>query len=75
MRYVCGFVAILCGTFGVQHVAVAPAEPLRFVSVSAGAEHACALTDLARRTAGDRIRSVNSAVDPQMNSPIACRCA
>src|SRR5438445_4870386 len=45
MRRICGFIVIILGTAGVRHIAGVPAEPLRFVAITAGADHACALTE------------------------------
>jgi alpha-tubulin suppressor-like RCC1 family protein len=45
VRHICGFIVIILGTAGVRHLAGVPIEPLRFVTVTAGADHACALTD------------------------------
>lgn len=45
MRQVGDFVLLLFGAAGVRHVAGVPAESLRFVTVTAGADHACALTE------------------------------
>jgi alpha-tubulin suppressor-like RCC1 family protein len=45
MRRVGGFILMLLGSAGVGHLAGVPVEALRFVTVTAGADHACALTD------------------------------
>jgi hypothetical protein len=44
--------------------------PLRFVAVTAGADHVCALTDRGGRTAGDRMNSASSETGPQTQSRI-----
>jgi len=45
MRRVGGFILMLLGSAGVGHFAGVPVEALRCVTVTAGADHACALTD------------------------------
>jgi alpha-tubulin suppressor-like RCC1 family protein len=45
MKRIAGFILMLLGTTGVRYVSGVPLESLRFVSVTAGADHACALTD------------------------------
>jgi alpha-tubulin suppressor-like RCC1 family protein len=45
MKYLCGFAFLVVAGFGGAPHAVAP-EPLRFVSVTAGADHVCALNDV-----------------------------
>jgi alpha-tubulin suppressor-like RCC1 family protein len=45
MKQIQGFILMLLGTAGVSHVAGLPAASLRFVTVTAGADHACALTE------------------------------
>jgi alpha-tubulin suppressor-like RCC1 family protein len=45
MRHVAGVIGILLGTAGLRHASGAPGESPHFVSVTAGADHACALTE------------------------------
>jgi alpha-tubulin suppressor-like RCC1 family protein len=45
MRPIVASIVLLLGTLGPRHTTAQPSESTRFVMVTAGADHACALTD------------------------------
>ena len=45
MKQTFASIMLLIGVLGFRHTAAQPAESMRFVMVTAGADHACALTD------------------------------